>query len=71
VLRTLALVLIWAMVTVICLSQLGSDVMPIVAGAGIAGLAVGFGAQNLVRDVISGFFLVLESQVRVGDVARW
>ena len=69
VLRTLVLVLIWAMVTVICLSQLGFDVAPIVAGAGIAGLAVGFGAQNLVRDVISGFFLVLENQVRVGDVA--
>jgi len=67
-LRTLVLVLIWAMVTVICLSQLGFDVTPIVAGAGIAGLAVGFGAQNLVRDVISGFFLVLENQVRVGDV---
>ena len=38
-------------------------------GAGIAGLAVGFGAQTLVRDVISGFFLLLEDQVRVGDVA--
>jgi small conductance mechanosensitive channel len=39
-------------------------------GAGIAGLAIGFGAQNLVRDVISGFFLIMEDQVRVGDVAR-
>jgi small-conductance mechanosensitive channel len=40
-----------------------------VAGGGIAGLAVGFGAQNLVRDLINGFFAVLENQVRVGDVA--
>jgi small conductance mechanosensitive channel len=69
VLRTLALVCIWSVVTVICLSQLGLDVRPILAGAGIVGLAVGFGAQYLVRDVIAGFFLVLEDQVRVGDVA--
>lgn len=69
VLKTLLLVALWSVVTVICLSQLGLDVRPILAGAGIVGLAVGFGAQNLVRDVISGFFLVLEDQVRVGDVA--
>lgn len=66
---TLAIVVVWAIVAVICLDQLGLDVTPILAGAGIIGLAVGFGAQNLVRDVISGFFLVLENQVRVGDVA--
>jgi small conductance mechanosensitive channel len=67
--QTLALVVIWAVVAIISLGQLGLDVTPILAGAGIAGLAVGFGAQNLVRDVISGFFVVLENQVRVGDVA--
>ncbi len=69
VVRTLALVVLWSVVTVICLSQLGLDVRPILAGAGIVGLAVGFGAQYLVRDVIAGFFLVLEDQIRVGDVA--
>lgn len=69
VLRTLALVVLWSVVAVVCLSQLGLDVRPILAGAGIVGLAVGFGAQYLVRDVIAGFFLVLEDQVRVGDVA--
>jgi small-conductance mechanosensitive channel len=69
VVRTLALVALWSVVTVICLSQLGLDVRPILAGAGIVGLAMGFGAQHLVRDVIAGFFLVLEDQVRVGDVA--
>ncbi|MGC4086132.1 MAG: mechanosensitive ion channel [Vicinamibacterales bacterium] len=52
------------------LRELGLDVVPILTGAGIAGLAIGFGAQNLVRDVISGFFLILEDQVRVGDIAR-
>jgi moderate conductance mechanosensitive channel len=50
--------------------ELTIDVVPILTGAGIAGLAIGFGAQNLVRDVISGFFLILEDQVRVGDLAR-
>jgi small conductance mechanosensitive channel len=68
-LSTLAIVGVWAIVAVICLDQIGLDVTPILAGAGIIGLAVGFGAQNLVRDVISGFFLVLENHVRVGDVA--
>jgi small conductance mechanosensitive channel len=52
------------------LRELTIDVLPILTGAGIAGLAIGFGAQNLVRDVISGFFLILEDQVRVGDLAR-
>src|SRR5262249_30744844 len=52
------------------LRELTIDVMPILTGAGIAGLAIGFGAQNLVRDVISGFFMILEDQVRVGDSAR-
>ena len=51
------------------LRQLGLDITPALTGAGIAGLAVGFGAQTLVRDVISGFFLILEDQVRVGDSA--
>lgn len=52
------------------LRELSIDVLPVLTGAGIAGLAVGFGAQNLVRDIISGFFLILEDQVRVGDQAR-
>src|SRR5687767_4161920 len=52
------------------LRELGVDITPALTGAGIAGLAIGFGAQNLVRDVISGFFLILEDQVRVGDMAR-
>ena len=51
------------------LEQFGVDVTPILTGAGIAGLAVGFGAQTLVRDIISGFFMILEDQVRVGDSA--
>jgi small conductance mechanosensitive channel len=61
------------LVTVIALlmilRELNLDITPILTGAGIVGLAVGFGAQSLVKDVISGFFLILENQVRVGDVA--
>lgn len=68
-LRTLTLVLLWAVIVVMALGQIGLDITPILAGAGIIGLAVGFGAQNLIRDLISGFFLVLEDQVRIGDVA--
>jgi small-conductance mechanosensitive channel len=69
VLRTLTLVTMWSVVFVIVLAQLGLDIRPILAGAGLVGLALGFGAQNLVRDLIAGFFLVLEDQIRVGDMA--
>lgn len=68
-LRTVATVGIWGVVLVMVLDQVGFQIGPLLAGAGIAGLAIGFGAQNLVRDVISGFFLILENQIRVGDVA--
>jgi small-conductance mechanosensitive channel len=49
--------------------KFGINIGPILASAGILGLAVGFGAQELVRDFISGFFMLLENQVRTGDVA--
>jgi small-conductance mechanosensitive channel len=52
------------------LRELDIDITPVLTGAGILGLAVGFGAQTLVRDIISGFFLIMEDQVRVGDVAN-
>lgn len=68
-LRQGVMILIWLMGLLLILRQLGIDVGPILASAGVVGLAVGFGAQNLVRDVISGFFMILENQVRVGDVA--
>jgi len=68
-LRTVAVTVIWAIAAILSLAQMGLDVTPILAGAGIIGLAVGFGAQNLVRDLISGFFIILEDQVRLGDVA--
>jgi small conductance mechanosensitive channel len=60
---------VWVMIVLLLLRKLGIDIAPLIAGAGIVGLAVGFGAQELVRDVISGFFILLENQVRTGDVA--
>jgi small conductance mechanosensitive channel len=69
ILTTLGKAVLLSLVAVILLAKLGVEVAPIIAGAGIAGLAVGFGAQELVRDVISGFFMLLEDQVRTGDVA--
>lgn len=68
-LRQALTVVIYAVALLTILSEVGVDIAPILASAGIVGLAVGFGAQNLVRDVISGFFIVFEDQVRVGDVA--
>lgn len=64
----MARVLIWMTGILIVLRELGVEIAPILASAGIAGVALGFGAQNLVRDLIAGFFMLLENQVRVGDV---
>jgi small conductance mechanosensitive channel len=66
--KTLA-VLIWAVAGVMILREFNFDIAPILAGAGVIGLAVGFGAQNLVRDVISGMFMLIENQISVNDVA--
>ena len=52
------------------LHELQVDIMPILTGAGVVGLAIGFGAQTLVKDLIAGFFLTLENQVRIGDVVN-
>lgn len=68
-LRSVVFVLLVGIAVVMVLKELGMDIAPIIAGAGILGLAVSFGAQNLVRDIISGFFIIFEDQVRVGDAA--
>ncbi len=70
VLRGFALIAICITGGMVIISQLGVSLGPIIAAAGIGGLAIGFGAQNLVRDIISGFFILLEDQVRVGDVVH-
>lgn len=67
--RQAALLALWLTVGLVILKEFDVEIGPIIASAGIAGVAVGFGAQNLVRDIISGFFIILENQIRVGDVA--
>jgi small-conductance mechanosensitive channel len=58
------------MALVMVLRDIGVNLTPILAGAGVVGLAVGFGAQNLVRDVVSGFFIIMEAQYAVGDLVE-
>lgn len=67
-LHSAAGVLIWAMAVISILDQLGIDVAPLIAGAGIAGVAIGFGAQNLVKDLLTGVFMLLEDQYGIGDI---
>ena len=63
-------ILLFVTLALVMLMQLGVEVGPLMASAGILGLAVGFGAQSLVKDVITGFFMVMENQLRVGDVVN-
>ena len=60
----------WPMAIIMSLSELGLDVGALIATAGVAGLAVGFGAQTLVRDVISGIFLLFDDSIHIGDLIR-
>jgi len=68
VMRSIVAVLIWSIALLTILDELGVNLAPLLAGAGIAGLAIGFGAQSLVRDIITGMFMLVEDQYGVGDV---
>ena len=68
VLRSLAGFVVWTIAVMTVLGELGIDLGPLVASAGIAGLAIGFGAQSLVRDFLAGMFILVEDQYGVGDV---
>jgi small conductance mechanosensitive channel len=69
ILKSTVKIVLWTIFIMIALKKFGVDIGPILASVGIIGVAVGFGAQELVRDFISGFFILLENQVRTGDVA--
>src|ERR1700756_2521799 len=69
ILSKAAFIAVFIVALMMVLKEVGMDIAPIITGAGIVGLAIGFGAQNLVRDIISGFFIIMENQIRVGDVA--
>ncbi|MEE9299150.1 MAG: mechanosensitive ion channel family protein [Acidimicrobiia bacterium] len=68
VLRSIASLVIYTMAAIIALGEFGVSLGPLVAGAGIVGVAVGFGAQTLVKDFLSGIFMLIEDQYGVGDV---
>ncbi len=60
---------IWTAAFVMVLHELHFNVEPLIAGAGVVGLAIGFGAQSLIKDVLNGMFLLIENQIRINDVA--
>jgi len=70
VIRYVLVIGIFLVAAMMVMGELGIEIGPVLAAAGIVGLAVGFGAQSLVQDVISGFFILLEDQIRVGDVVQ-
>jgi small-conductance mechanosensitive channel len=69
-LRTALLITLLVFVALMVLSDLGVNIAPLLAGAGVVGIAIGFGSQKLVQDVITGLFLLLENAVQVGDVVN-
>ena len=70
VFRYIVAVGIGAVATMLVLSELGISLAPILGAAGVVGLAIGFGAQSLVKDYFAGFFILFEDQIRTGDVVR-
>ena len=68
--RYVATVVITLVAAMLALNELGISIAPILATAGVAGIAIGFGAQSLVRDYFSGFFILIEDQIRQGDVVQ-
>jgi small-conductance mechanosensitive channel len=61
-------IMIWVVTLLILLSEIGIEVGPVLAAAGVVGIAIGFGGQYLIRDIISGVFIIIENQYRTGDV---
>ncbi len=70
VLRNILRIVIWSVALLMVLKELKIDIGPLLAGVGIIGLAVGFGAQSLVKDIVAGMFILVENQYDVGDVIK-
>lgn len=70
ILSSSGLVVIWLLAGIYIFEILGGNLAPLLAGIGIVGLAIGFGAQDLVKDVVTGFFILLEDQYGVGDIVE-
>jgi moderate conductance mechanosensitive channel len=67
-LRTTMLIVIVVIAALVILSQIGLDIAPLLAGAGVVGVAIGFGSQALIKDIITGIFILIEDQIAVGDI---
>jgi small conductance mechanosensitive channel len=63
-------IFVWTLAVLLILGEIGVNLAPLLAGAGIAGVALGFGAQNMVRDFLAGFYILFEDQFGVGDVVQ-
>ena len=70
VVRYVLTVATWVLAGLLILGQIGVSIAPILGAAGVVGIAIGFGAQTLVKDYFTGFFLLLENQIRIGDVVE-
>ena len=70
IIGTTMTVVIWILAGLIMLNELGVNIGPLIAGASVAGVAIGFGAQSLIKDFVSGIFIIMENQYRVGDVIK-
>lgn len=70
VIRNVIRILVWGVALLMLLKEFGIEIGPILAGVGIAGLAVGFGAQSMVKDFLAGMFVLIENQYNVGDVIQ-
>jgi len=68
VLQNIISTVVWALALILILSELSISLGPLLAGAGVAGIAIGFGAQSVVRDFLAGFFIIIEDQYGVGDI---
>ncbi|OGB88405.1 MAG: hypothetical protein A3H39_00670 [candidate division NC10 bacterium RIFCSPLOWO2_02_FULL_66_22] len=69
-LRAVGATLVLIVAAMMALREIGLDITPLIASAGVAGLAIGFGAQSLIKDIVAGFFILLEDQFHVGDVIQ-
>jgi small conductance mechanosensitive channel len=68
--RNILLIIFASIVALVVLSEMGINVLPLLAGAGVLGVAVGFGSQALVKDLLTGFFIVIENTIAIGDVVK-
>ncbi len=70
IINSIVMLSVWIVAIIMAVSSLGVNIAPLIAGAGILGIAIGFGAQDLVKDLIAGLFIIVENQYRIDDVVQ-